>query len=136
MARDGDVIDLVDGRARLAGHVPAELVYVDGQTIGRATEGVLAERRQLKDGGVVTVLAILDPETNALAEPPEYLTRGFVSDGGLLKGATAEVTKALAGTASTDDIGRLESVIAGAVARHLGRALRREPVVIAVVVDA
>ncbi|WP_123920104.1 ribonuclease J [Georgenia muralis] len=137
VARDGDVIDLVDGRARLAGHVPAELVYVDGETIGRATEGVLAERRQLKDGGVVTVLAILDPETNALAEPPEYLTRGFVSDGRLLKGATAEITTALARTApGTDDIGKLESVIAGAVARHLGRALRREPVVIAVVVDA
>ena len=138
IARDGATIDLVNGRATISGQVPAALVFVDGQTVGRATEDTLRDRRRLSEGGVITVLAIVEPDTNTLSEPLEYLTRGFVHDDHTLTGASEEVEKALAkaATQGIDGLEKLESVISGAVSRYITRTYRREPVVIAVVVDA
>ncbi|EWS81199.1 ribonuclease J [Brachybacterium phenoliresistens] len=135
---DGVTVDLVKGRARVSGKVPAGLVYVDGQTIGTATEDTLAERRLLGDGGVVTVVALLDPKTNQPAEPLEFLTKGFVHDDHTFDGASVAVSKALkhATPDQVDDIGALEKIIVEAVSSYLRRTYRREPAVMAVVVDA
>jgi ribonuclease J len=138
IARDGCTIDLINGRATLSGQVPADLVFVDGNTVGRATEDTLRDRRRLSEGGMVTVLAIVEPGTNALSEPLEYVTRGFVHDGLALTGASADVERALrrAATQGIDELEKLESIIAGAVSHHIKRTYRSEPVVVAIVVDA
>jgi ribonuclease J len=138
IAKDGVTVDLVDGRARISGVVEAGMVYVDGETVGRATEDTLKERRLLREGGIVTVLALIDPTTTTLAEPLEYLTRGFVHDDTTFDGASAEVEKALVRAAEQriTDMAKLESVIENAVSRYIQRTYRREPVVIAIVVDA
>ena len=111
---------------------------MDGQTVGRATEDTLDERRRLREGGVITVLALLDPDTTRLAEPLEFLSRGFVHDEKTFEGARGEVDRALEKAAAdrVTDVDRLEQVIASAVGRYIQRTYRREPVVIAVVVDA
>ena len=135
---DGVTIDLIDGRAKISGRVKAELVYVDGQTVGAATEETLEERRLLREGGVVTVLALLDADTNMPAEPLEFITRGFVHDTRTFDAASAEVTKALTRAAGQkiDDVKKLETIIATAVSRYMQRTYRRSPAVIAIVVDA
>ncbi|WP_448058878.1 ribonuclease J [Cellulomonas hominis] len=138
IARDGSTIDLVKGRATLSGQVAADLIFVDGATVGRATEATLEERRRLSEGGVLTVLALVDPETNTLTEPLEYVTRGFVHDDLGLAGASADVERALAKVAAqgVGSIEQLETVIAGTVSSYIKRTYRREPLVIAIVVDA
>ncbi len=137
VARDGMTIDLIDGRARISGKVQAGLVYVDGKTVGGATDDTLEERQLLRDGGVVTVLALVDPATNTLAEPLEFLSRGFVHDEHTFDGAAAEVDRALKKVSAQKIEGdQLEATISGAVGRYIQRTYRRAPVVIAVVVDA
>jgi ribonuclease J len=138
IGRDGTVIDLVDGRARISGQVEAGLVYVDGHTVGKVTEETLVERRLLQEGGVVTVVAIVDADTNALAEPLEFLAKGFVHDEHIFDGAADKVKNALArpDTSKVADLDKLESIIADTVSRHLERAYRRAPLVTVVVVDA
>ncbi|MDN5900264.1 MAG: ribonuclease J [Brachybacterium sp.] len=138
LAQDGVTVDLVDGHAKISGKVEAGLVYVDGQTIGTATEDTLAERRMLSGGGVVTVVALIDPKTNQPVEPLEFITKGFVHDDKTFKGAETQVSKALARARQDkiDDIGELEEIIVEAVGSYLRRTYRREPAVMAVVVDA
>ena len=80
IAEDGVVVDLVDGHAKITGKVPAGNVYVDAQTVGGVTEATLKDRRTLAEEGVVTVLAIVDADTGKLADPPDFLVRGFVHD--------------------------------------------------------
>ncbi|MEX5234427.1 ribonuclease J [Kocuria arenosa] len=138
IGKDGTVIDLVGGRARISGQVEAGLVYVDGHTVGKVTEETLVERRLLQEGGVVTVVAIVDADTNALAEPLEFLAKGFVHDEHIFDGAADKVKNALArpDTSKVADLDKLESIIADTVSRHLERAYRRAPLVTVVVVDA
>ena len=138
IAQDGVTVDLVSGQAKISGKVEAGLVYVDGQTIGTATEDTLAERRTLSGGGVVTVVALIDPKTNQPVEPLEFLTKGFVHDDRTFQGAETQVNKALARARQDkiDDIGELEEIIVEAVSGYLRRTYRREPAVMAVVVDA
>ncbi|WP_193103584.1 ribonuclease J [Brachybacterium sp. FME24] len=138
VGQDGVTVDLVDGRAKISGKVKAGLVYVDGQTIGTATEDTLADRLLLGGGGVVTVVALIDPKTNQPTEPLEFLTKGFVHDDRTFEGATNEVSKALkrAKQENIDDISAIEKIIVEAVSGYLRRTHRREPAVMAVVVDA
>jgi ribonuclease J len=77
LADDGVVVDLVKGRAKITGKVAAGNVYVDGQVVGGVTEATLKDRRTLAAEGVVTVLAIVDADTGALTDPPDFLVRGF-----------------------------------------------------------
>jgi len=138
IVRDGVVVDMVDGVARIVGQVENDLVYVDGQTVGHVTEDTLADRRKLSAGGVLTVLAFLRSGTAELAEPLEYLHRGSVHGQDSLDNASRAVDKALAdATRNKTTAGdQLEEIIATTVARSLARSSRREPVVIAVVLDA
>ena len=135
---DGVVVDLVDGKIKVAGKVDAGLVYVDGQTIGTATEDTLAERRMLSGGGVVTVVALIDPKTHKPVEPVEFLTKGFVHDKKTFEGAAAQVEKALAQSKADkiDDIAEIEQIVVDTVSNHLRRTYRREPAVMAVVIDS
>ncbi|MCF3975137.1 MBL fold metallo-hydrolase RNA specificity domain-containing protein, partial [Paracoccus salsus] len=96
IVKDGDVVDLVDGEVSVAGKVEAGLVYVDGDTVGKVTESTLEERRSMQEGGLVTVVAIVDPDTNQLAEPLEFMTKGFIQDASVFKGAAEKVKSALA----------------------------------------
>ncbi|KGM13703.1 ribonuclease J [Cellulomonas bogoriensis] len=138
IAADGVTIDLVKGRASISGRVPAGLVYVDGQTVGRATEDTLAERRMLREGGVLTVVAVVDVAKGTLADPLEFISRGLVHDEATFAGVQPEVEKALsrASRKQLDDLDALETLISRTVAKALRRAFRREPVVISVVIDA
>ena len=138
ITRDGVVVDLVDGVARIVGQVEHDLVFVDGQTVGHVTENTLADRRQLSAAGVLTVLAFLKSGTAELAEPLEYLHRGSVHGQDSLDNASRAVEKALADATrkKTTEGEQLEEIIAKTVARSLARSSRREPVVMAVVLDA
>ncbi|WP_110182772.1 ribonuclease J [Nocardioides solisilvae] len=138
IAEDGVVVDLVRGRAKITGKVPAGNVYVDGQTVGGATEATLKDRRTLAEEGVVTVLALVDADTGALAEPPEFLIRGFVHDEQTFSEAVPVVQKTLA-RAAAEGIGdpqQLEHMITREVGRWSHKKFRRSPLIISIVVDA
>ncbi|MDI3330578.1 MAG: ribonuclease J [Micrococcus sp.] len=138
VVQDGTTVDLVKGEAKVSGKVEAGLVYVDGHTVGKVTEDTLVERRMLQEGGAVTVVAIVDPDTNTLAEPLEFMTKGFIQDPQIFDGAAEKVKAALAkpDIAGVDDLGVLEKLIVDTVGRHLDRAYRRAPLITAVVIDA
>ncbi|MFE6649519.1 ribonuclease J, partial [Nocardioides sp. NPDC057772] len=50
-AEDGVVVDLIDGKAEIAGKVECGYVFVDGTTVGDVTESELKDRRILSEEG-------------------------------------------------------------------------------------
>ncbi len=139
IAQDGVTVDLARGRAAISGKVPVGLVFVDGDSVGGITEEDLRERRRLAEEGLVTVLAIVDPDSGDVVEPPEFFTKGFsCSEEDLDKAGTA-VEKALRDSASNRQAGRRqdpEDVIERTTANWMRRFYNRTPVVTAIVVDA
>ena len=138
LADDGVVVDLVQGQAKITGKVPAGNVYVDGQTVGGATEASLKDRRTLAEEGVVTVLAIVDADTGQLAETPDFLIRGFVHDAKDFEAAIPVVEKALAHAAreGIGDSHQLEQMISRDIGKWAHKKFRRSPVIIPIVIDA
>src|SRR3954465_1419695 len=138
IAEDGFTVDLVKGRVKITGKVPAGNVYVDGETVGGATEAHLKDRRNLAEEGVITVVAIVDADTGRLAEPPDFLARGFVHDESTFTDVEPLIEKALA-RAAEEGVGgsvQLEQLIARAVGQWAHRRYRRSPMIIPIVIDA
>ena len=138
IGQDGSVIDLVKGQVRVVGTVPAGLVYVDGTSVGTATEETLHVRRTLAEEGVLTVVLITDPETGKLVEDPDYLAHGFAPNAVDFSDATAVIQKALAKAASDgiDDLDQIEDLVRRAASNWFQRTHRRSPLIIPVIVDA
>ncbi len=138
IAEDGVVVDLVGGRASITGKVPAGYVYVEGSTVGDITEASLKDRRTLAAEGVITVIVLIDADTGALAEAPDFVARGFTHDQLTFEPLVPLIEKALAKAASEriGDIHQLEQIIARVVSRWAHSDGRRSPIVIPVVIDA
>ena len=138
LSEDGVVVDLIKGKAKITGKVAAGNIYVDAQVVGGVTESTLKDRRTLAEEGVVTVLAIVNADTGALADPPDFLVRGFEHEPGAFAPAMTVIEKTLA-RAAAEGIGdphQLEQMIARDVSRWAHRAFRRTPLIIPVVIDA
>lgn len=138
VARNGDLIDLHNGRATITGTVEVHNIYVDGQTVGSATEATLAQRRALGTEGVLTVVAIVDPDTSRLTEEPDIIVRGFEHGPDDFGPLTSALEKALTraaerGATTLDD---LEDTIARETVKWVRKTFGRQPVVIPVVIDA
>ncbi|CAN5453928.1 ribonuclease J [soil metagenome] len=138
LAEDGVVIDLVKGQAKIVGKVACGNIYVDAQTVGGVTEATLKDRRTLAEEGVVTVLAIVDADTGALADPPDFLVRGFEHKPGAFDPAVEVIEKTLARAASEGigDARQLEQMMGRDVGRWAQRAFRRTPLIIPIIIDA
>ncbi|MFZ0323823.1 MAG: ribonuclease J [Actinomycetes bacterium] len=138
LAEDGVVVDLVDGVASVTGKVAAGYVFVDGMTVGGATEASLQDRRTLAEGGFITVVALVDADTGKLTEPPDFLARGFAHDEAMFDAVVPLIEKALA-KAAEEGIGephQLEQLIHRAVSRWARDTYRRSPIILPIVIDA
>jgi len=138
IAQDGSVVDLVDGRAAITGTVPAGMVYVDGMTVGGATEEHLHIRRTLAEEGVLTIICIVDSVTGKLAEDPDYLAHGFDQQAMDFDAATPAIQKALTKAAreGIEDIEQVEELVRAAASTWAHRHHRRSPLIIPVIIDA
>lgn len=80
LAQNGVVVDLVDGRARVVGQVPIGNLFVDGVTMGDVDADVLADRAEMREGGLITVTAVIDNRTGRPLEKPRAQARGYSDD--------------------------------------------------------
>lgn len=138
LAEDGFVVDLVDGKATVTGKVPAGYVYVDGMTVGGATEASLKDRRTLAQEGLITVVLLVDADTGRLTEPPDFLARGFEHDESTFVAVAALIEKTLA-RAADEGIGeqhQLEQLVHRTISRWAHDTYRRSPVILPIVIDA
>jgi ribonuclease J len=137
IAEDGSVIDLVNGRASITGNVPAGLVYVDGQTVGGATEHSLKVRRNLAEEGVVTIVAIVNPDTGKIVEKVDFLAHGFEQDDATFDTAVPVIQRVLTKASKEGiDLDQTEELVSQAVATWAHRKYRRSPLIIPVIIDA
>ncbi|HIZ36815.1 MAG TPA: ribonuclease J [Candidatus Ruania gallistercoris] len=138
LAEDGVVVDLVDGRARIAGAVPCGYVYVDGSSVGGVTDAELKDRRILGEEGFISIFAVVDSSTGEVIAGPHLQARGVAEGEDRLASIVPEITKALteAAAGGNADAHQLQQVIRRVVGRFASSKLRRRPMIIPVVVES
>ncbi|HEX5429287.1 MAG TPA: ribonuclease J [Pedococcus sp.] len=138
LAEDGIVVDLVKGRAKVAGAVQCGYIYVDGSSVGDFDEALLKDRRILRDEGFISVIVVMDAATGKIAAGPEITARGFAEDDEIFNQVRPKIEQALAdatGNGVTDSY-QLEQVMRRAVGSWVGGKIRRRPMIIPVVIQA
>jgi len=137
IAEDGVVVDLVDGRASVTGHVQCGYVYVDGLSVGEVTESSLKDRRILGDEGFVSVVVVVDATTGKLVAGPEIHARGSGIDDAAFSDVRPRIEEALARAAADgiSDAYQLQQMVRRAVGRWVSENYRRRPMIIPVLVE-
>jgi ribonuclease J len=138
VVEDGVAVDLVDGKAAVSGAVPSGYVYVDGASVGGADEGLLKDRRILRDEGFISVTVVVDSMTGKILAGPEITARGFVEDEVVFDDVMPQLVQALdeATANGVADTYQLQQVIRRSVGGWVGRKIRRRPMIIPMVIEA
>ncbi|MBV1848565.1 ribonuclease J [Catellatospora tritici] len=137
LCEDGDVVDLVEGHAKLVGHVKSRYVYVDGLAIGDVGESLLTERRVLGDGGFIAVTVVVDSVTGKVVGGPMLSAKGFSEDPAAFDPALPLVTEALdrAALDGVTDSHQLQQIVRRVVGRWVNEAYRRRPMIVPTVLE-
>src|SRR5439155_11420231 len=137
LCEDGDVVDLVEGRARLVGHLRSRYVYVDGLAVGDVGESLLTERRILGDGGFIAATVVIDSVTGKVVGGPSVSQKGFSEDPQVFEPVLRLITDALdrAAAEGIADPHQLQQVVRRTVGRWVNEAYRRRPMIVPTVVE-
>jgi ribonuclease J len=137
IAEDGVVVDLVGGRAFVAGKVQCGYVYVDGLSVGEVTEASLKDRRILGEEGFVSVVVVVDSTTGKLVAGPEIHARGSGIDDSAFGEIRPLIEEVLARAAADgiSDSYQLQQLVRRTVGKWVSEGYRRRPMIIPVLVE-
>jgi ribonuclease J len=137
LAENGVVIDLVDGKASITGHVPVGDVYVDGLNVGDVGEESLQARRILGDEGFVALTVVVEPSTRTIVRPVHLSTRGFSDDPAAFDEVLGLVEDKLKEALEDGEVDahRLSQVIRRTVGKWVSDTYRRRPMIIPTVLE-
>ena len=135
VCEDGDVVDLVDGRARKVGRVDASYIFVDGSTVGDITESI-SDRLILGEEGFISVVAVVNLHTRSVIGTLDINARGFAEEPSVFDAVREQILTDLrqALDDGVDDVYRLQQVIRRTIGAWVSRRLRRRPMIVPVVV--
>ncbi|MEZ0341464.1 ribonuclease J [Mycobacterium sp. pV006] len=136
LAENGVSVDLVAGRARVAGAVPVGKVFVDGLVTGDVGDATLGERLILSSG-FVAVTVVVRRGTGKPAAPAHLHSRGFSEDPKALEPAARRVEAELENLAAQNvtDPSRIAQAVRRAVGKWVGETYRRQPMIVPTVIE-
>ena len=140
VCEDGDVVELLEGRARKAGQVHAGMVFVDGLGVGDVGDAVLRDRRKLGGEGFVHIVATVEAQTGKVLAGPDIIQRGFVYEPEateLMEEARQRVLEALerAAVEGVQDPAILKQQMRQAASTLFKERTQRRPVIIPTVME-
>lgn len=138
VTRDGAVVDLVAGHARVVGQVACGFVYVDGSSVGDISEASLKDRRILGEEGFISCFIAVDLVAGKVVAGPEIHARGFSENDAVFNEILAEVRQVVETAVQNgiEDQYELAQLVRRTLGRWVSAALRRKPMIIPVVVEA
>ena len=137
----GDVLELDDEGAKVAGKVPTGAILVDGLGVGDVGNVVLRDRQHLAEDGIVIVVFGIDKDNAQLISGPSIVSRGFVyvkESDALIENATElcydEIYEAL--EKGITDWGKLKSLVKDTLSEYIWKKTKRRPMILPIIMDA
>ena len=78
LMKNGRVLEVSEGEARLAGAVPSGKILVDGLGVGDVGNIVLRDRQHLSQDGLIIIVMTMDGSSGEIVSGPDVISRGFV----------------------------------------------------------
>ena len=141
LMRSGDVIEIGDEGYRVADHVQAGSILVDGLGIGDVGNIVLRDRQNLAQNGIIIVVLTLEKYSNQLLAGPDIVSRGFVyvrESEDLMEEAQRIVDEAVQGCLEkhVSDWGKIKNVIKDSLSDFLWKRTKRSPMILPIIMEA
>ncbi|KUI24260.1 ribonuclease J [Mycobacterium sp. IS-1742] len=136
LAENGVSVDLVAGKASIAGAVGVGKMFVDGLVTGDVGETTLGERLVLSSG-FVAVTVVVHRGTGRPAGPAHLMSRGFSEDPKALEPAARKVEDELERLAAdtVTDPARIAQAVRRTVGKWVGETYRRQPMIVPTVIE-
>ena len=138
LMRSGDVIEIGDEGYRVADHVQAGGILVDGLGIGDVGNIVLRDRQNLAQNGIIIVVLTLEKYSNQLLAGPDIVSRGFVyvrESEDLMEEAQRIVDEAVQGCLEkhVSDWGKIKNIIRDSLSDFLWKKMKRNPMILPII---
>lgn len=136
LAENGVSVDLVSGRASIAGGVTVGKMFVDGLITGDISDATLGERLILSSG-FIAVTVVVRRGTGKPAAPAHLHSKGFSEDAKALEPAVRKVEAELGNLASQNitEPSRIAQAVRRAVGKWVGETYRRQPMIVPTVIE-
>lgn len=136
----GDVVELSKESCKITGHVEAGGIFVDGLGVGDVGNIVLRDRQNLSQNGIIIVALSLERGSNQLLSGPDIVSRGFVyvrESEGLMDEAREVVREAVEGCLQSrmSDWTNIKSIIRDALSDFLWKRMKRNPVILPIIME-
>ena len=136
----GDVLEICEDSAEVKDHVSANAIYVDGLGVGDVGNIVLRDRQTLATGGMVIIALALSDASSELISGPDIISKGFVymkESEDLINGLKYVVKKSIDEYRkdNSNDWKRLKSMVVSAAEDYLWKVIKREPLIIPVIIS-
>jgi ribonuclease J len=137
LAENGSVVELANGRVRVADVVESGSTFVDGLGVGDVKDVALRDRRHLSEDGVLIVVVTIGSQNGREITAPEVIARGFAESGPLLDEAREEAARTLAHCLGEDisELKLLQEHIHDAVGTLIRERTGRRPMILPVVLE-
>ena len=140
LMRSGDVIEIGDEGYRVADHVQAGGILVDGLGIGDVGNIVLRDRQNLAQNGIIIVVLTLEKYSNQLLAGPDIVSRGVVyvrESEDLMEEAQRIVDEAVQGCLEkhVSDWGKIKNIIRDSLSDFLWKKMKRNPMILPIIME-
>ena len=135
---NGDVLELTEGRGKVAHKVQAGPVYLDGLGRWDINSMVIHDRKLLARDGFVIVALAVDRKNGKVVSFPDVVTHGFVesNEEAALIEATHRVLKdALNGRGRNGDPGDIKATVKRVLSKFYLQETKRRPMILPITVE-
>jgi ribonuclease J len=136
LAENGVSVDLVAGKASIAGAVPTGKMFVDGLITGDVGDATLGERLVLSSG-FIAVTVVVRRGTGKPAAQAHLQSRGFSEDPKALEAVARKVEEELESLASQNvtEATRIAQAVRRVIGKWVGDTYRRQPMIVPTVIE-
>lgn len=136
----GEVLEICNGQAKITNKVQAGGIYVDGLGVGDVGNIVLKDRQMLANSGILIIAMVLSHSDSHLVSGPDVISKGFIfmkESGELIEGIKFVVIKCLDTLyeQGESDWKKIKTEICSHVSNYLWKNIKREPLIIPIIMS-
>lgn len=140
LIENGDVLEICSNSAEVVDHVPAMGKNVDGLGVGDVGNIVLRDRQALASSGIVIIAMALSHSNSEIVSGPDIISKGFIymkESTELVGGIKSVVNSTLERFRKENsfDWKKLKSMIVDDVDKYLWKNIKRQPLIIPVIIS-